>query len=88
MFLKVLVELFVRDLLSELHDHLSSNEFKHLVDPKRPLSALHSLQRDDLVHQVSIFHHFNLKTIRNRAELTFVVIVKLARRPGTTKNQR
>jgi hypothetical protein len=69
MTLKVFVELFVGDLLSKLDDHLSSNEFHDLVYPKRPFGALHSLQRDDLVHQVPIFHHFNLNTIRRGLNL-------------------
>lgn len=61
MLFTVLTHIFVGNLFSKLHNHLSADEFKHLVNPERSLGALQSLEAYDFVHNFSIFHHFDLK---------------------------
>jgi len=43
MLLQLLIYLFVRNLLSKLHDHLTANQLEDLINSKRPFCALHPL---------------------------------------------
>ena len=59
MLFLILVQLFIRNLFSELDNHFSSDQFEYLIYPKGPFSALHSLLHNDFVDQFSVFHHFD-----------------------------
>lgn len=66
MLFDVFIQGFVRYfvLLVHLDDELTTDEFQDLVDSERSPGSVHALRRNDLVDDLSVFHHFNLDAVK------------------------
>jgi hypothetical protein len=61
-FLKIVSEFLIRNVLPEFDNHFPPNQLKYLVDPERSLAPLFSLDTHHLHYQLFVLHHLDISS--------------------------